>query len=170
MVPNPQLCCMFSVSLYSSFTTSLDPGHIRSKGSGRGNFIDSFAEPEGARAPRGVGSRTRDIREHEDSARHSEAKNHRADLAMLAEAEKVIEVPVWHFNPSVQAVSVSSVRRLCSWMTHDQEYWASCRSLGQGQQGPCTHHQQPYELVLRDRIGGPDLADTASCDASRTRT
>ncbi|KAI6033673.1 hypothetical protein PISMIDRAFT_686708 [Pisolithus microcarpus 441] len=66
MVPNPQSCCMFSVSLYerySSFTASLYPRIMESMGSGRSNFIDKLAEPEGAKAPHGVGSRTRDIRD-----------------------------------------------------------------------------------------------------------
>ncbi|KAI6008536.1 hypothetical protein BKA83DRAFT_4516110 [Pisolithus microcarpus] len=69
-----------------------------STGSGRSNFIDNLAEPEGARAPHGVGSRTRDIREHADSVRHSEAKNHKADPAMLEEAHKVTGVLVWHLK------------------------------------------------------------------------
>ncbi|KAI5996931.1 hypothetical protein EDD15DRAFT_2364379 [Pisolithus albus] len=66
MVPNSQLCGIFSVSLYehySSFTASLYPRIMGSTGSGRNNFIDNLAEPEGARAPHDVGSRTRDIRE-----------------------------------------------------------------------------------------------------------
>ncbi|KAI6033513.1 hypothetical protein PISMIDRAFT_329582 [Pisolithus microcarpus 441] len=101
MVPNPQLCCMFSVSFYerySSFTASFYPRIMGSTGSGRSNFIDNLAEPEGARAPHGVGSRTRDIREHADSVRHSEAKNHKADPAMLEEAHKVTGVLVWHLK------------------------------------------------------------------------
>ncbi|KAI5982109.1 hypothetical protein EDD15DRAFT_179077 [Pisolithus albus] len=101
MVPNPQLCCMFSVSLcerYSSFMASLYPGIMGSTGSGRGNLIDKLAELEGAKAPHGIGSNTQDIRECEDSVRHSEAKNHKADPFMLEEAHKVTGVLVWHLK------------------------------------------------------------------------
>ncbi|KAI5985474.1 hypothetical protein EDD15DRAFT_1631233 [Pisolithus albus] len=65
MVPNPQLCCMFSFSLYerySSFTASLYSGTMGSTSpSGRGNFVHELAELEGARAPHDVGSRTRNV-------------------------------------------------------------------------------------------------------------
>ncbi|KAI5996942.1 hypothetical protein EDD15DRAFT_384920 [Pisolithus albus] len=100
MVPSPQSCCMFSVSLYghySSFTASLYPSIMGSTGSGR-SFIDKLAEPEGARAPHGVGSRTRDVREHADSIRYAEAEDHKAGPAMLEEAQKVTGVPVWHLE------------------------------------------------------------------------
>ncbi|KAI6033504.1 hypothetical protein BKA83DRAFT_4486595 [Pisolithus microcarpus] len=77
-----------------------------------------LAEPEGAQAPHGVGSHTRDTRElavklydhceyvfvdtpgFKDSVRRAEAKRHRADPAMLEEAQKVTGVPVWHLERS----------------------------------------------------------------------
>ncbi|KIK11588.1 hypothetical protein PISMIDRAFT_690248 [Pisolithus microcarpus 441] len=76
MLPNSQLCCMFSVSLYerySSFTAST--------GSVRSNFIDELAEPECARAPRGVGSHTRDIREHAVKLQEATESMYTASLA-----------------------------------------------------------------------------------------
>ncbi|KIK15291.1 hypothetical protein PISMIDRAFT_329337 [Pisolithus microcarpus 441] len=197
MVPNPQLCCMFSVSLYerySSFTASLYPGIMGSTGSGRGNFIDKLAEPEGARAPHDVGSRTRDIREHavklydhcgyvfvdtpgfKDSARYSEAKNHRADPAVLEEAQKVtVKFRCGTSNTSAQVVSVSDVRHLCPRMTHDQDCIGPHVGAWVRAAARTPHHerisQHLYELVVRcDSIGGPGLADTYSRDASRTRT
>ncbi|KAI6033491.1 hypothetical protein BKA83DRAFT_4177747 [Pisolithus microcarpus] len=84
MLPNPQLCCMFSVSLYerySSFTASLYSSIMGSTGSGRSNFIDELAEPECARAPRGVGSHTRDIREHTVKLQEATESMYTASLA-----------------------------------------------------------------------------------------
>ncbi|KAI5982107.1 hypothetical protein EDD15DRAFT_2378439 [Pisolithus albus] len=97
MVPNPQMCCMIPVSLYehySSFTASPHPRIMGSTGSGRSNFIES------ARAPRDVGLRKRDIREHADSVRRAEARNHKADPFMFEEAHKVTGVVVWHLEHS----------------------------------------------------------------------
>ncbi|KAI5985477.1 hypothetical protein EDD15DRAFT_2374074 [Pisolithus albus] len=124
MVPNPQLCRTFSVSLYSPFTTPPYPGNMRSTGSGRGNFIDKLAEFEGAKARHGVGSRTRGIREHE--------------VKLYDHCEYVfVDIPGFKDSKQIPLCSKRSKRRLVrhlkhfspgsvglerwAWMTHDQE-------------------------------------------------
>ncbi|KAI5993990.1 hypothetical protein EDD15DRAFT_2367120 [Pisolithus albus] len=80
----PPVVLHVSVSLYegySSFTASLYPRIMGSTGSGRGNFIDKLAEPEGAKAPHGVGSHTRDIREHAVKLQEAAESMYTASLA-----------------------------------------------------------------------------------------
>ncbi|KAI6033615.1 hypothetical protein PISMIDRAFT_276021 [Pisolithus microcarpus 441] len=178
MVPNPQLCRMFSASLYerySSFTASLYPRIMGSVGFGRSNFIDKLAELEGARAPHGVGSHTWDIRdiavklhdhcEHvfvdtpgfENSVRPAIQVFHTIVDWLgrnSAEHQGAIESMSnsgrleFQCGTSVQVVPVSIVRHPWARTTHDQDCWAS-REWGWWEHGP---DNEPVTYPASDRI------------------
>ncbi|KAI5996998.1 hypothetical protein EDD15DRAFT_2412655 [Pisolithus albus] len=188
MVPNPQLCCMFSVSLYdrySSFAASLYPRIMGSTGSGRSNFIDKLAEPEGAKASRSAIQVFRAIadwlRRKDSSAELQEAIEsmcswyHRSSLtiaylsnvsgtASLANSGR-LEFQRSTSNTSVQVMAVSIVRHPCAWTMHDPD---RVGLHGSGSMGPridyepVTYPPSDRIIVSRDKLGivrqlcGPD--------------
>ncbi|KAI6033653.1 hypothetical protein PISMIDRAFT_18511 [Pisolithus microcarpus 441] len=120
---------MFSVSLYerySPFTASLYPRILGSVGSGRSNFIDKLAEPEGAKAPRPP-----------IQVLHTIADWLGRNSAELQEAIESIQqlatgVPVWHlkhFYPGsagldrASSMGMDDTRSRLCWASWEWAWW-----------------------------------------------